>query len=84
MAESGMRSATIRCRIEITFLMDEKCHKTLWSRDNISYLKGARERMSQVQAMERMWWSFCLVLVSGQRSTRKGSKHRSYSGHSCS
>ncbi|KAF2610321.1 hypothetical protein F2Q70_00009901, partial [Brassica cretica] len=47
MAESGMRSATIRCRIEITFLMDEKCHKTLWSRDNISYLKGARERMSQ-------------------------------------
>lgn len=65
MAESGMRSATIRCRIEITFLMDEKCHNTLWSRDNFSYLKGARERMSQVQAMERMWWSFCLVLVSG-------------------
>ncbi|WZY86187.1 hypothetical protein YC2023_096650 [Brassica napus] len=34
MVESGMRRAAIRCGIEIAFLMDEKCHKTLWSRDN--------------------------------------------------
>ncbi|KAF2610324.1 hypothetical protein F2Q70_00009902 [Brassica cretica] len=34
MVESGMRRAAISCGIEIAFLLDEKCHKTLWSRDN--------------------------------------------------